>query len=158
MKELTFEIETNQEIWELIDKRFSHVFIHRFNPHEVLQWWKTDLKISNGVELKGIAVRDMNCDLQTDLNGLKQIFDLNTRQLRVYQFEKPVPGTLVLEHLPEKSREQILRQNGMKHFFWIDFEFISISSFDLEYLKSIEENPKFSERIQRRKNSVQQDL
>ena len=158
MNELTFEIESNQEIWELIDKRINHVFIHKFNPHEVIEWWKTDLKINDGIELKGIAVRDMNFDVQTDLNGLKQILNLDTRQLRVYQFEKPVPDTLTLEHLPENSKHQILKQNGMQHFFWIDFEFISISSFDFEYLKSIEENPKFSERIQRRRNPVQQNL
>jgi len=156
MKELAFEINSNEEIWGLFDKSISNIFIHKFWPVEAIHLWKTDLKLENGLELKDCSIRGMEFDLQTDLNGLKQILDMNTNQLRIYQFEKPVPHTLKLEQLPEKSKFQILRQNGLKHFFWIDFEFITISSFDEDFIKAIEENPLFSERIKQRKNWVQQ--
>ena len=93
-------------------------------------------------------------DVQTDLEGLKKILDLNTRQLRIYQFEKPISDTLVIEMLPENKRNQILRQNGLKHFFFIDYEFITIESFESEFISNIESHPKFEKRIRERKQKL----
>lgn len=149
MKEIILQIESNDELWGIIDKNIDYIFIHKFNPNEAIQWKKADLKIGEEVELKGILVRDMEFDLQTDLNGLKRIIDLNTRQLRIYQFEKPVPDTLTLGRLPEDSKNQILRKNGLKHIFWINYEFVTIISSDEKFLKEIEENPKFGTRMKR---------
>ncbi|KAA9326032.1 hypothetical protein [Adhaeribacter soli] len=156
MKELVFEINSNEEIWGLFDKSISNIFIHKFCPVDSIHWWKTDLKLENGLLLKDCSVRGMEFDLQTDLNGLKQILEMNTNQLRIYQFDKLIPDSLTLEQLPEKAKFQILKQNGLKHFFWIDFEIITISSFDEKFIKAIEENPLFAERIKERKNWVQQ--
>ena len=94
----------------------------------------------------------MKMDVQTDLNGLKKILELNTRQLRIYQFEKPISDTLEIDRLPEKNRNQILTQNGLKHFFFVNFEFITIESFEPEFIRGIELNPKFEKRIRKRKN------
>jgi hypothetical protein len=154
MNELTFEINSNEEIWELLDKKANSVFIHKFVPNEVIKWWKTDLKTENGTEFKNISVRRMEMDVQTDLNGLKKIIELNTRQLRIYQFEKPISDTLEIERLPENNRNQILKQNGLKHFFFINFEFITISSFESEFINRIELNPKFEKRIAERKKII----
>ncbi|WGD35932.1 hypothetical protein [Olleya sp. YS] len=151
MKEITFEINSNQEIWELIDKGIDNIFIHKFNPNEIIKWWKTDLKNENGITLKNLSVRQMVMDVQTDLDGLKNILNLNTNQLCIYQFEKPVSDTLEIERLPENNREEILKNNKMKHFFFIDFEFISIGSFDSKFIEQIESNPKFEKRISERK-------
>lgn len=65
----------------------------------------------------------------------------------MYQFEKPISDSLIIEYLPEKARYSILKQNGLKHFFFIDFEFITISSFDADFIKKIETNPIFKDRI-----------
>ncbi|QHL87552.1 hypothetical protein GU926_08915 [Nibribacter ruber] len=154
MKEIIFDINSNEEIWELIDKSVNNIFIHKFWPTEVIHWWKTDLKFETGLVLKDSLVRGMEFDLQTDLNGLKQILEMNTNQLRIYQFDKPVPDTLRLEHLPEDSKFKILKQNGLRHFFWVDFEFMTVSSFDDEFLKAIERNPLFSERIKQRNRGL----
>lgn len=154
MNELTFEINSNEEIWELFDKDLNIIFIHKFLPNEVIKWWKTDLKTQNGTEFKNLSVRQMEMDVQTDLNGLKKILELNTNQLRIYQFEKPVSDTLEIERLPEKNRNLILKQNGLKHFFFVDFEFITIGSFDSEFITRIELNPKFEKRIAERKRMI----
>ena len=154
MQELTFEIESNEEIWELFDKDLNSIFIHKFVPNEVIEWWKTDIKTQNGTEFKNISVRQMEMDVQTDLSGLKKILELNTRQLRIYQFEKPISDTLEIERLPEKNRNMILKQNGLKHFFFVDFEFITIGSFESEFINGIELNPKFETRIAERKRLI----
>lgn len=151
MEEITFEIESNNEIWELIDKEFNSIFIHKFNPNQAIEWWKTDLKTKGGQILENISVRQMELDVQTDLSGLKQIIEMNTHYLSIYQFEKKVSDTLQLERLPEKSKEQILKQNGLKHIFWINFEFLIVRSFDTEFINSIKNNPRFEKRISERK-------
>ncbi|MVO08144.1 hypothetical protein GOQ30_03065 [Flavobacterium sp. TP390] len=151
MNELTFEINSNEEIWDLLDKDFNAIFIHKFVPNEAIEWWKTDFKTQNGTEFKNLSVRQMEMDVQTDLNGLKRIIELNTRQLRIYQFEKSISNTLEIERLPEKNRNQILKENGLKHFFFVNFELITIRSFESEFIKGIEQNPKFVKRITKRK-------
>lgn len=154
MNELTFEINSNEEIWELLDKDLNSIFIHKFVPNEVIEWWKTDLKTQNGTEFKNLSVRQMEMDIQTDLKGLKKILELNTNQLRIYQFEKPISDTLEIERLPEKNRNLILKQNGLKHLFFVNFEFITIGSFESEFIKEIERNPKFVKRITERKLDI----
>ncbi|TXN37746.1 hypothetical protein FVB32_05505 [Flagellimonas hymeniacidonis] len=154
MNELVFEINSNEEIWELFDKDLNSIFIHKFVPNEVIQWWKTDLKTQSGTEFKNLSVRQMEMDVQTDLSGLKKILKLNTNQLRIYQFEKPISDTLEIDRLPEKNRNQVLKQNGLKHFFFVDFEFITIGSFELDFISGIERNPKFEKRIAERKQRL----
>ena len=154
MNEITFEINSNEEIWELFDKDLNSIFIHKFVPNEVVGWWKTDLKTQNGTEFKNLSVRQMKMDVQTDLNGLKKILELNTNQLRIYQFERPISDTLEIQRLPEKNRNLILKQNGLKHFFFVNFEFITIGSFESEFINGIEKNPKFEKRIAERKRII----
>jgi hypothetical protein len=150
MQELTFEIESNQEIWELIDKGFNSIFINKFVPNQTIEWWKADIKIQNGVEFKNLIVRQMAMDVQTDLNGLKKIIELNTNHLHIYQFEKPVSDSFRIDCLPEINRNSILKQNGLKHFFSLNFEFITVCSFEPEFINRIRLNPKFEERIAER--------
>ena len=147
MNELTIEINSNEEIWTLFDKNVDSIFIHRFIPNETLEWWQTDFNTGSGKKFKNLSVRSMEMDVQTDLNGLKKILAMNTRQLRIYQFEKPVPDTLSFESLPENNRNQILKQNGLKHFFFLNFEYITVASFDAAFLTNIESNPTFEKRI-----------
>lgn len=136
----------NEALWEkIIDKQFEHILIHQFNPNYTIDWWQTSIKINDALELNNISVRQMQFDLTTDLATLKKIIDLNTHYLSVYQFANPVPGTLILEQLPEHSKEAILKQNGLQHIIHISFEFISIESFNNEYLEDIRNA--FSERL-----------
>ncbi|MGQ7947564.1 hypothetical protein [Flavobacterium sp. WC2509] len=154
MTAVTFEINSNQEVWELFDKKLNSIFIHKFNPNQVIEWWKTDLKTKSGTEFKNLSVRQMEFDIQTDLSELKNILELNTDQLRIYQFDKPISDTLEIERLPEKSLNQILKQNGLRHYFFIDFEIITICSFETDFIKSIETNPTFETRIAERKRNL----
>lgn len=153
MTEITFEINSNEEVWELFDKKLNSIFIHKFNPNQVVEWWKTSLKTKSGTEFKNLSVRQMEFDVQTDLSELKKILEINPYQLRIYQFDKPISNTLEIERLPEKSINQILKQNGLKHYFFIDFEFITIGSFETDFIKSIESNPIFENRIAERKRN-----
>jgi hypothetical protein len=72
MNELTFEINSGEEICELFDKELNTIFIHKFATNEVIEWWTTDLKTQSGTELKNLSVRQIEMDVQTDLHGLKK--------------------------------------------------------------------------------------
>lgn len=154
MENLCFEIISNEEIWSLIDKNIDNIFIHKFMPNEKISWWTSNIKMPNDILFENIEVRNMEFDIQTNLEGLKKILDMNTNQLRIYQFEMPLPDSLVLENLPEKNRENILLKNGLKHFFFCDFEFLTIESSDLKFINDIETNEIFTERITERKKHM----
>ncbi|RZL36467.1 MAG: hypothetical protein EOO96_06930 [Pedobacter sp.] len=154
MTKITFEINSNEELWSLIDKNLNHILIHKFTPNLAIEWWATDIKMKNGELFKDLKVRNMEFDITTDLNGLNKLIELNTHQLRIYQFDKPIPDTLSLEHLPENNRDKILAQNGLKHIFFCNFEFLTVASLNEDFIKNIENNALFKDRIEERKKNL----
>lgn len=149
MHRIKLTLESKTEILSLFDPLVPHFFVHRFDPKPAISWFKADLKTSNGFEIENVDVRSMQFDLLTDLKGIGKILELNTSQLSIYQFDRKLPDTLLLENLPAESRYKILQNNGLKHFFGIEFEFLIVESFDLEFIRSIEQDPLFRERIVR---------
>lgn len=147
MKKIVFKINSYAELWEVFDKNLNNIFIHKFMPSEAIRWWKTNLKTENGILFKDLAVRQMKMDVQTDLDGLKKILELNMNQLRIYQFTKQISDTLKVEGLSENNRNQILRENGLKHFFFINYEYLTIESFETAFLDSIIAKTKYKEGI-----------
>jgi hypothetical protein len=157
LETICFEIESNEEVWSLIDKTIPNIFINRFNPNYMIEWWNTSVISNDGISLNNISVRNMEFDIQTDLIGLKKILELETVYLDIYQFSKPVPDTLVIEQLPKNSSESILLNNGLQHIFSIEFEVLTLESFNPEFIKAVRENPLFAERIERwRNNNIKQ--
>jgi len=140
MKEITIELKSENELWSLFDKRYDYILIHKFNPNEAILWWKSDIRVNENFEIKDTYVRNMQFDIQTDLTGLEKVLQLKTRQLRIYQFDRPVPDTLCIETLPDESINKILKSNGLKHKYWIDFEFVTVCSFDERFIETINEN------------------
>jgi hypothetical protein len=143
MEYLRLEINSNEDVWELSDKSLEHNLILNFRPHERIEWWNTDLKSNDGKLLKNLNVRDLQFDLQTNQEGVKEILDLNTDQFDIYQFDKPIADSLRILDLPENSRNEILKQNGLKHIFDCKFEVLEIRSFDVDFISKIRDNPKF---------------
>ena len=142
MPELRFRELGNDLTWEhIIDKRYEHILLHRFNPNYVLEWWPGSLRLPNGTALNDVMVRQMECDLLTGLPVLKEIMNLNTHYLYVYQFDRPVPGTLLPGNLPPASAVKILEQNGLRHIISLHFEFTIVASFDQDYLSGLSANP-----------------
>ncbi|WP_291724701.1 hypothetical protein [Bernardetia sp.] len=140
MREITIEIDSNEEIWRYIDEKLNHIYISNFRPKSSFSWWKTDLKISESQTFENISVRNMSLDLQVDLTTLRKLIELNTQSLIIYQFDKPIPDTLLVAELMEQSKENILFQNGLKHSFFINFEFLTVKSFDENFIEDLQKN------------------
>lgn len=148
MNRISLEIISSQDFLNLFDKRFDHILIHKFTPNQVLEWWETDLRLNKEKRLDKIKVRRMEIDVQTNLQGLREIYSLQSvYQLRIYQFDRRIPNTLLLENFSGKNWEQILKQNGLQHCFLLNCEFATVQSFDLEFIKSIESDPQYRKRI-----------
>jgi hypothetical protein len=133
----TIEVETNEAILKLIDKKFDCFLIHQFQPSYTYEWMHADLKVMRK-DFKNIEVRSMRFDMQTNLEGLTQLFDMNIRNINVYQFDKKIAGDLILENLPEKAKDKILQQNGLQHKYVLNYEFLTVSSFDKEFIDAID--------------------
>lgn len=109
------------------------------------------MKNQNGIILQNLSLRQMAMDVQTDFEGLKEILDHNSDYLDVYQFENPFSDSLEIQRLSEGNRNKILVDNGLKHIFEIDFEVLTIVSFDSKFINAIECDPIFKNRIEERK-------
>ncbi|MDJ0578412.1 hypothetical protein [Crocosphaera sp.] len=131
---------SKEELCEIFDPKFPFILIESFEPKGLSKWWQTDLKFL-GTKFKNLSIRHMIFDIQTDLEGFKKIFQLNTpHYLSIYQFDKPIPDTLVPRFLPDNNKERILKQNGLKHHYLFNFEFLTITSFEEEFLTEIKMN------------------
>jgi hypothetical protein len=137
VKEITIELESTEELISIFDNTYDYFLIDKFNPNEPIEWFKSDIKTNNDFELKNASIRNLTFDLQTDFKGLVQILKLHTRQITIYQFDNPIPDTLCIEFLPQKTLSDILIKNGLKHKYSIDYEFITISSIDEKFMESI---------------------
>lgn len=146
MQQLSFRDLDHGGIWEyLVDKRYPHILLHRFNPHYAVEWWHTSLQLPDGRTLPDVQVRQMEMDVLTGLDSLKKVLELNTHYLYVYQFDRPLPGNLVPDQLPAGTSEKILGQNGLHHTISIHFETVTISSFDQQYLLDLSAHPVLKE-------------
>ncbi len=148
METIRFTLDKNLEIWEFIDKTSDHVLIHNFQAHNILEWWESTIKLSPITTLENIKVRNMQFDIKTNISGLRQILQHESNFLDIYQFNKPIPDTLVIGHLPSNYAEKILLQNGLQHIISVDFESITVSSVSPDFIKSVAENSVFADRIQ----------
>ncbi|MDF3025813.1 MAG: hypothetical protein K0S23_120 [Fluviicola sp.] len=148
METIRFTIDTNLEIWEFIDKTVDHILIRSFQAHNILEWWESTVKLSPTNTLKNVKVRNMQFDIQTNISGLRQILEQESNSLDIYQFNKAISDTLVIEALPDNDAERILIQNGLQHIISVNFESITVLSIRPDFIKGIAENSTFATRIQ----------
>jgi hypothetical protein len=147
MESISFTLDANKEIWEFLDKTVDHVLVHNFHADNYVKWWTSTIKINQQITLDNMQVRNMRFDIQTNVIGLKQILDIESNFLDIYQFTKPIADTLTLDTLPKENAINILKQNGLQHIISVEFELITVKSFSSDFINSIRDNPLFSDRI-----------
>ena len=147
METIRFTLDSNKEIWEFIDKSVDHILIHNFQAQNYIHWWESTVKIKPTITLENVRVRDMQFDIQTNISGLNQILAIESNFLDIYQFTRPIADTLRIGDLPENNAENILQQNGLQHIISVEFELITVKSFNVDFIKSISNNPIFADRI-----------
>ena len=142
----TLSLNTNDEVIKLIDKDYNHFLIHQFNPTYSSDWKQADVKMK-GVSLKDITVRKMCFDILCDIKKVEEITLLNIPYLNIYQFNKPISDSLLIENLKPEIKDRVLQQNGLQHKYFINNEYITIYSFDESFIKNIENDPIWNDSI-----------
>ncbi|SNS41294.1 hypothetical protein SAMN05421640_0038 [Ekhidna lutea] len=130
ISENTHQPNSNDEIWELIDKEYQWVLIPNFNPHEVVEWVSGTVTIDNSEIVTNHKVRMISFDILLEINDLKKVINLNTRNISIFQFDREVSDTLVIDHLPDSRINEILFENGLKYIYNIHYEFMTIQKFE----------------------------
>ena len=139
MFQITLILDSDDTFLKVIDKNYNYFFANQFNPNSTTEWFSGDLKTLKG-SLDDLEFRNMTFDVRTDLRGVKKLLNFNPYSIKLYQFNKPLSGSLVIESLHEASKTNILKQNGLKHTYSLSYEFLTISSFDENFIKLIAEN------------------
>ena len=136
----TLTLTSNNIAFELINKEFNHFFIHQFTPNYYTDFYLSDIK-NKYLQLEDTYIRRLHFDISADLNLVQKLLKINVPYLNIYQFNKIIPNSLIIENLNENVRDTILKQNGLQHKYFINNEFLSIYSFDKQFIDAIEENP-----------------
>ncbi|MDO8998460.1 MAG: hypothetical protein Q7W45_01755 [Bacteroidota bacterium] len=153
MDSISFTLDANKEIWEFLDKTVDHVLVHNFHADNSVKWWTSTIKISPQITLDNVQVRSMQFDIQTNVVGLKQILDIESNFLDIYQFNKPIADSLTIDALPKDNAINILKKNGLQHIICVEFELITVKSFSSDFINSIRDNPLFVDRIRINKSA-----
>nr|WP_322622913.1 hypothetical protein [uncultured Flavobacterium sp.] len=140
MEQITVNLTSNEHLYEILDKKLDVIYVHTFSPNDNGRWKEANIDL--GIPLKNTYVKEVVLDIKTDLEGLKQLISLNTHQLLIYQFNKSLPDALSINRLPEENRLQILKQNGLQHSFFVNYEFVTVSSFDNDFISILKKQIK----------------
>lgn len=140
MYSTTLSLDNNEAVYQLINKNFNHFLIHQFQPNYSSEWVKSTIR-NKIISLENITTRKMSFDILCDLKKVKEISLLNTKYLNIYQFKKPVPDSLLIDNLKAEMIDNVLQQNGLQHKYFINNEYLTVYSFNKEFIQIIEDDP-----------------
>ena len=140
MYSTTLSLDNNEAVYQLINKNFNHFLIHQFQPTYSSEWVKSTIT-NKIISLENITTRKMSFDILCDLKKVKEISLLNTKYLNIYQFKKPVPDSLLIDNLKAEMIDNVLQQNGLQHKYFINNEYLTVYSFNKEFIQIIEDDP-----------------
>ncbi len=144
--EVTLILDHNKQILDLVDKNYNNFFVHDFRPVYYTKWWKSTVKNNSTFEFENLEVRNMQMDIQTDYEGLKQVTK-NNHHLFVFQSDKKTPDNFEIHQLFCAEKYEILKQNKLKHWFLASYEETIIGSFDKEFIEGIKSDIRYSKMI-----------
>lgn len=140
MFSITLSITESKTIIDIINKEHNHFLVHQFNPTYSYDWMKTTVK-NEIISLDNISIRKMSFDILCDLKTIEKITQSHTHYLNIYQFNKTVSNSLVIENLNTNTIDKILLQNGLEYKYFINNEYLTVYSFDKEFITKIEKHP-----------------
>lgn len=108
---------TYQLLPYLLAPELPYVWITNHSPKSY-GWWKTQLPLSSHTPLRTVLARGIQFDLllsyQEFMDWLEDFAEFG---FILYQTVKPVPDSLRLESIAERSQIRVLVQNGVKTGF-----------------------------------------
>lgn len=98
----------------LLDSTAPYVWIPHHRPLLYMKWWEAEVPINeDGKQFRG-RIRNLDYDLLISLNDFARLKDaIMSEGFELYQSLKPIPDTLMLDHIPHKNRLKVLRDNNV---------------------------------------------
>jgi hypothetical protein len=129
----------------------SFVWLDAYHPHGIVEWVDLPLPLAAGAPAKPVRARLPRYDLQFPLaEFLTELPQMHARSgMLAMQMSRPVPNTLVMEHLADNpSRRAILAQNGWLFSFDLphDGEYAWVETPHREHLERVLSTPIFMSR------------
>lgn len=102
---------------EFLDPAVPFVWVVGHSPHRVIEWWPLELPLLRGEPPRPVRVRSLWCELLLSTAEFAAVAD-QFDGVSLYQMDRPVPDTLILERLPQGRLYRILRQVGLSAHFY----------------------------------------
>ena len=103
---------TVSDLSRFLNRDVPYVWILDHSPHNYCEWWEATVPLTDAETIRA-SVRLLTYDLQLATNEfLARTHLFDTYGLVLVQADRPMPNTLVLSHVPEAQRDEVLIQNG----------------------------------------------
>lgn len=104
----------------ILDPAVPFVWIRRHTPKQRIQWWDTQVRLSETGVPFDVEVRSMEFDLQLRTDRFLELLpEFEDHGMVLYQMGRRVPDTLTLNGIADDVVDRVLIQNGLHLCFYL---------------------------------------
>lgn len=104
----------------IVDPSVPFVWIRCHTPKRYLQWWSTQVCLSEAGLPHAVEVRSMSFDLQLRTNRFLELLpEFEDHGIVLFQMNRRIPDTLTLAGIPDEAMNRVLIQNGLHLRFYL---------------------------------------
>lgn len=104
----------------LLDPAVPYVWIRKHHPHPRIEWWKTDVQLSDAGRLHRLEVKCMEFDILLETQRfLDLLADFEPHGLELHQMSRRIPSSLTLSGLTDEAQTRVLINNGLHLSFFL---------------------------------------
>jgi hypothetical protein len=98
----------------VLDPAVPFVWIRRHTPNRYIQWWNTQIQLSETGAFHDVEVRSLEFDLQLrTARFLELLSEFEDQGIVLFQMTHRVPDTLTLNGIAKDAIGRVLLQNGL---------------------------------------------
>src|SRR5688572_11811683 len=91
-----------------LDTAVPWIWIRGHMPKRYLQWWCTQLPLSEGGTVHDVSVRSLQFDLQLPTTRFLELLpDFKDHAISLFQLTRSLPDTLTLDRVPDESIDRV---------------------------------------------------
>lgn len=120
---LTLKPCTTAILANALDPAIPWIWVRGHTPRRHLQWWHTKLPLAGEGTLHEVNVRSLQFDLLLPTKRFLDLLPEFQDDLTLFQLARPVPDTLTLLGLPDRTVDRVLAQNGLHLAFHLPHAF-----------------------------------
>jgi hypothetical protein len=151
MFSLTLRPCTTAVLSHALDPSVPWVWIRGHRPKRHIAWWTARVPLSESEKSYSVSVRSLEFDLIfPTIQFLEVLPEFWDHGVALFQMSKPVPDTLTLDRIPDRSIDEVLIRNGLHLAFYLphSYETAQFRSPDRRVIERIQQIPEMAEYLQ----------